>query len=183
MKLNGKGFTMVELLVVLLIIGVLAAIATPLYLANTNRAKASEAVATMGMIRQAEREFYTKHNAYVEVGAGDLYTSPPTTKTGSGATAKFVGGLGIDVGHCQYFSNSAYRVDLVDVGSALNTATGAGGFDFVITATGTDSVESETTGTTTSTAPKEADVFGYIVKMDNGGTIAVKYGDKAWEQY
>ena len=53
---NLKGFTLVELLVVLVIIAILAAIAAPIYQANTQRTKASEAVAGMSSIRQAFRD-------------------------------------------------------------------------------------------------------------------------------
>ena len=54
---NKQGFTMVELLVVLVIVAILAAVATPIYLANVKRSRASEAVATMALIRQSLRDY------------------------------------------------------------------------------------------------------------------------------
>ena len=40
---SKKGFTMVELLVVLIILAILVAVAVPMYFANVRRARASEA--------------------------------------------------------------------------------------------------------------------------------------------
>ena len=76
-RTNVKGFTMIELLVVLVIIAILAAVATPLFLANTKRAKASEAVATMGLIRQAQRDYKTNNNTYFDVASDKIQKPLP----------------------------------------------------------------------------------------------------------
>jgi len=62
---NRKGFTLIELMVVVIIVGVLAAIAVPLYLFNVKKSKASEGVALMGSILTAERVYYIQNSAYV----------------------------------------------------------------------------------------------------------------------
>jgi len=61
---NQKGFTLVELMIVVVIVGVLASVAIPLYQANTKRAKASEADAAMGAIRTALRVYYAENSRY-----------------------------------------------------------------------------------------------------------------------
>ena len=64
---NKKGFTMVEVLVVLVIVAILAAVATPIYLANVQRSRASEAIASMALIRQAERDYVINAANYFDI--------------------------------------------------------------------------------------------------------------------
>ena len=61
---SKKGFTLVELMVVVIIVGILAAVAVPLYRANLNRAASSEGVALLGSIRTAQRVYYAEHDTY-----------------------------------------------------------------------------------------------------------------------
>ncbi|HUV62525.1 MAG TPA: type II secretion system protein [Sedimentisphaerales bacterium] len=54
---SRKGFTLVELMVVILIVGILAAVAIPLMQGRIDKAKWSEANATAGTIRTALRAY------------------------------------------------------------------------------------------------------------------------------
>lgn len=65
-KLRSKqsGFTLVELMIVIVIVGVLAAIAVPIYTNNVKRAKMSEADAALGTIRTQLRVYYAENGAY-----------------------------------------------------------------------------------------------------------------------
>ncbi len=54
---NKKGFTLIELMIVVAIIGILAAIAIPMYNANVNKAKLQEATDTLGAIKDEVANF------------------------------------------------------------------------------------------------------------------------------
>ena len=49
-----KGFTLLELVIVVIVLGVLASIALPQYAGFVEKARAAEAVATIGSIKTAE---------------------------------------------------------------------------------------------------------------------------------
>ncbi|MBF0521448.1 MAG: type II secretion system protein [Candidatus Omnitrophica bacterium] len=156
--MNKKGFTMVELLVVLLIIGILAAVAAPLYLSNTDKAKVSEAVGAMSLIRQAERDYYLSHNStYLDVALGKLSGSPDDSTAGNR-------GLGINVGAVQYFATGAYSVSTS--GTFPSTA-GLTAVNFVITAN-PNGIADVTAG---DGARSSSQVQNYRVIMDNSGKV------------
>ena len=63
MKRNS-GFSLVELMIVIVIIGVLAAVAVPIYSNNVMKAKMSEADAALGSIRTQLRVYYGENGVY-----------------------------------------------------------------------------------------------------------------------
>ncbi len=65
MKTMQKGFTLIELMIVIAIIGILAAIAIPAYQDYTVRAKVSEGISLAGAAKLAVAETYDSTGGYV----------------------------------------------------------------------------------------------------------------------
>ena len=193
---NKKGFTLVELLVVLIIVAILAAVAAPLYLQHTKKARMSEAIATMSLIRQSQRDYKVNHANYFDVSevttlaktAGNIKLGLPLTVTGStGQPNPDPSGADVTVDVSQYFSNASYFVDADPTPADITNATqpglftGPGPVDFIISAKGNNSFKC-TPITTIDPALKEScaihadDVAGYEAMMDNSGRIFVCYG-------
>ena len=83
---NKKGFTLVELVVVIAILGILAGIAIPRFMDATASARGSKIVADMRTIESAESMNYAKNGSYVVLA--DLVTNgflaaAPVPPTGS----------------------------------------------------------------------------------------------------
>jgi len=64
MSRERTGFTLIELAVVLVIIGILAAIAIPNYLKSQAKAKQTEAKANLGAIHTGETGFFSNNHRY-----------------------------------------------------------------------------------------------------------------------
>jgi len=94
MRILGKenkkkgGFTLVELMVVIIIVGVLAAAAVPIYSAFVKKARVSEAKASIGTIRASEEVYWAENAVYLPLPAGTTSTATALTDT-----------LGVDVSH------------------------------------------------------------------------------------
>jgi len=93
MRILGKenkkeaGFTLVELMVVIIIVGILAAAAVPIYSAFVKKARVSEAKASIGTIRAAEEVYWAENAKYL------------TLTDAASTAAALKDTLGVDVGH------------------------------------------------------------------------------------
>jgi prepilin-type N-terminal cleavage/methylation domain-containing protein len=65
---SRKGFTMLELLMVVIVIGILASLAIPQYQSFMEKARAAEAKNFIGAIRNAQELYYLAHNIYGDDG-------------------------------------------------------------------------------------------------------------------
>ena len=113
-KKERRGFTLVELMVVILIVGILAAVAVPILRGKIDQAKWSEAAATAGAIRSAARAYYAEKGA---TGAADVVGSALTDTT----AAK----LGFTAGDLEgrYFGVGNFTIDSLTGGHATISVT------------------------------------------------------------
>ncbi len=66
--MNKKGFTLIELMIVVGIIGILAAIAIPGYLGQQRRAARTEAYTNLENLRLLEEQYFAENGCYYRVG-------------------------------------------------------------------------------------------------------------------
>jgi type IV pilus assembly protein PilA len=86
-----KGFTLIELMIVVAIIGILAAVALPAYQDYTKRAKMSEVILASSACRTSITEVYQSNSALSLPAAGNWGCESST------ATSKYVGSVATDL--------------------------------------------------------------------------------------
>ena len=64
---KSKGFTLVELIIVIVIVGILSIVAVPIYRGYTKKAIATEAKALLGSIGTSEKVYYAEFGNYLDV--------------------------------------------------------------------------------------------------------------------
>ena len=75
---QSRGFTLVELLVVVAVIGILAAIAVPQYSDHVMRSKIAEATATLSEHRVRMEQYFQDNRTYVGACAAGTVAPTPT---------------------------------------------------------------------------------------------------------
>ncbi len=107
---NQKGFTLIELVIVMVIIGILAVISVPIYRQYVRRSMASEGRSLVGAVATAEKVWFAERGVYIAVPAGTI----------NDAT------LGVNAGANTYFRTWGVTVVGGAAPSFTVTASGAG---------------------------------------------------------
>ena len=84
-KINKKGFTLIEILVAVIIIGVLAAIALPSYMRSMEKSKAANPIANLSTIARAQKAYKFGTNHYTS-NVSNLDVSLKNEPNGEDAT-------------------------------------------------------------------------------------------------
>ena len=85
--MSQRGFTLVEILAVVAIIGVLVAIAYPNYASFMVKARRTEAQAALLAIMQDQERYFTRHNTYLAFSADSAAGDAARFKWWSGSSA------------------------------------------------------------------------------------------------
>ncbi len=125
-----QGFTLIELMIVVAIIGILAAVALPAYQDYTKRAKLSEIVLAASACRTTITEIYQTGNASSAPGANGWGCEAGAGTSNASVTTKYVSAIttsadGVVTVTAQGFNDAAIDakvVTLIPLASAGTTA-------------------------------------------------------------
>ncbi len=139
---NNKGFTLLEIIIVIIIIAVLASVAMPKITSSLTFAKSKEALGAIPSFRQAMEECYLLNNGSYDATACSC-TDTATCKTNLGVefAGKYFGTMAItgkdktyDIVLTCTASDCDNRVDIITYDSASGgSVTGGGAFSKIKT--------------------------------------------------
>jgi len=110
---NSKGFTLIELMIVVVIIGILAALAIPRFMRSTTKSKQSEAKQLLKQIYTMQRAYRQEFNTYACNGV-----------TADSTATAALSAIGVDV-----MSNARYAYGVVSTALAFTATATATGLD------------------------------------------------------
>ncbi|UCF15234.1 MAG: prepilin-type N-terminal cleavage/methylation domain-containing protein, partial [Phycisphaerales bacterium] len=100
--LKGRGFTLVELMAVIVVVAILAAVAIPLLQGRIDKSKWSEACATAGTVRRATRAYAAETSVGTAQGLTGNDLNDAATRSALGFSAADLEGT--------YFTAADYTI-------------------------------------------------------------------------
>ena len=131
-----KGFTLIELMIVVAIIGILAAIAIPAYADYIKRARVSEMLAKAAEVKTNLTEYYTSKNVFPTVAQYSVQVAAPSSNIANVNNQTTNGTVGTGAqGTFDVVSNATNIGALTLTFTGIATANGVG---WVCTSSGAD---------------------------------------------
>jgi type IV pilus assembly protein PilA len=103
---STKGFTLVELVIVIVIVGILSVVAVPVYKGYTKKAMATEGKALLGAINTSQKVYFAEWDMFVnsdqsaaldvDASTNKYFTTYTVSGDGAGFTATTSGSGGAD---------------------------------------------------------------------------------------
>ena len=156
MKAVQKGFTLIELMIVIAIIGILAAIAIPAYQNYTIRSQVTEGLSLADGWKTSISEFYAQHGTF-PVGS-DTAGSATTIAVAGASVGKYVSAIAVTTGGEIVITYSSSQVNKALSGGILGLMPATDGNNDVIWVCGTNVAPTSVTmaAVTTSTSVSAA---------------------------
>lgn len=127
MKKVQQGFTLIELMIVVAIIGILAAIAIPAYQDFTIRAQVSEGLSLSSAVKASVAEYFQDRGVFPPVGMVDLGLDPANPPSGKYVSSVTVGGGGTGILTITYSGTAPYQANTTVDGETLGLAPSTNG--------------------------------------------------------
>ncbi|VFQ47283.1 type IV pilin protein [Desulfoluna butyratoxydans] len=124
MMKNNKGFTLIELMIVVAIIGILAAVAIPNFRNYQLKSKESEAKVNLAAIAVAQEAYFAEYDGYVTLAANPAGTASGAKRTWSPTAAGYAA-----IGFAPKDSNVYFTYQTTAATAIAFTATATGNLD------------------------------------------------------